>query len=212
MPYIFIDESGDLGFNFKKKNTSKYFIITFLAVDIKRPFEKIVSKIHKNLRKKYKIRSGVLHATHEEVSTRNRLCKALSEKDCNIMVIYLEKEKILKKLNNEKDILYNMITKTLLDRILNKKLVNINETIQIIASRREISKFLNENFKKYLLEQIKKKHNISISVQVKTPAEEKILQLADVVSWSIFRKYEFDDNTYYKMIKNRIVEESCLYE
>ena len=26
MAYIFMDESGDLGFNFKKKKTSKYFV------------------------------------------------------------------------------------------------------------------------------------------------------------------------------------------
>ena len=32
MAYIFMDESGDLGFNFKKAKTSKNFIITFLFV------------------------------------------------------------------------------------------------------------------------------------------------------------------------------------
>ena len=33
MAYIFLDESGDLGFDFSKKNTSKVFIITLQAVD-----------------------------------------------------------------------------------------------------------------------------------------------------------------------------------
>lgn len=28
MSYIFLDESGDLGFNFKKKKTSKVFVIS----------------------------------------------------------------------------------------------------------------------------------------------------------------------------------------
>jgi len=44
MPYIFLDESGDLGFDFSKKRTSKYFIITCLFATNKRPIEKIVSK------------------------------------------------------------------------------------------------------------------------------------------------------------------------
>jgi len=46
MSYIFLDESGDLGFNFKKKGTSKKFIITFLFVpeSTKRGLEKVVKK------------------------------------------------------------------------------------------------------------------------------------------------------------------------
>ena len=27
--YIFLDESGDLGFDFEKKRTTKYFVVTF---------------------------------------------------------------------------------------------------------------------------------------------------------------------------------------
>jgi len=44
MAFIFLDESGDLGFNFKKKKTSKFFVITFLFVKDKGPIEKIVKK------------------------------------------------------------------------------------------------------------------------------------------------------------------------
>ncbi|MBI2032398.1 MAG: DUF3800 domain-containing protein [Candidatus Levybacteria bacterium] len=53
MKYLFLDESGDLGFNPKKKN-SKYFVITILFTSDKKPLELIVKKIHKNLRKKVK--------------------------------------------------------------------------------------------------------------------------------------------------------------
>jgi len=54
MAYIFLDESGDLGFNFKKKKTSKFFVVTCLFVENKKPFEKIVKKTHSELKKKYK--------------------------------------------------------------------------------------------------------------------------------------------------------------
>jgi len=45
MSYIFVDESGDLGFDFKKKGTPKYFLISFLFVPSlkKRRISKIVS-------------------------------------------------------------------------------------------------------------------------------------------------------------------------
>jgi len=37
MAYIFMDESGDLGFDFKKKKTSRYFVVTFLMIDDPKP-------------------------------------------------------------------------------------------------------------------------------------------------------------------------------
>jgi len=66
MAYIFLDESGDLGFNFNKRKTSKFFVITFLATENKKIIEKIVKKTHSELKKKYKRRFGVLHASKDK--------------------------------------------------------------------------------------------------------------------------------------------------
>ena len=37
------------------------------------------------------------------------------------------------------------------------------------------------------------------------------LQAVDFVSWAIFRKYEYGDDSYYNLIKNKIVEENPLF-
>lgn len=80
MAYIFLDESGDLGFDFIKKKTSKFFIVTCLFTESKTPIEKIVKKTHSGLKLKHKRRFGVLHAVKEKPITRQRLLKRLSEK------------------------------------------------------------------------------------------------------------------------------------
>lgn len=49
MSYIFMDESGDLGFDFKKSRTSKYFVISFMFSTKKEPVEKVIEKIFKSL-------------------------------------------------------------------------------------------------------------------------------------------------------------------
>ncbi|MCP4482785.1 MAG: DUF3800 domain-containing protein [bacterium] len=49
--YIYLDESGDLGFDFSKEKTSKYFIITLLCVASKRSLDKIVKNIFKTFNK-----------------------------------------------------------------------------------------------------------------------------------------------------------------
>ncbi|MBU1130176.1 DUF3800 domain-containing protein, partial [Patescibacteria group bacterium] len=94
MVYIFLDESGDLGFNLKKKKTSRVFIITCLFTANKRSLEKIIRKTHSELQKKHRRRFGVLHAVKEKPITRKRLLKRLAEKDCSIMTIYLNKRKV----------------------------------------------------------------------------------------------------------------------
>ena len=211
MAYIFLDESGDLGFNFKKKRTSLFFVVTCLFVENKRPIEKIIKKTHSELKKKHKRRFGVLHAVKEKPITRQRLLKRLVEKECFIMTIYLNKKKVYTRLQDEKQIVYNYVTNILLDRIYSKKLIQSKSKIMLIASRRETNKFLNENFRDYLNRQVKNRHKIDIEVKIKTPSEEKVLQAVDFVSWSIFRKYEYGDESYYNAIRNKIVEENPLF-
>ncbi len=210
MKYLFLDESGDLGFNPKKKN-SKYFVITVLFASDKKPLESIVKKIHKNLRKRVKrLSGGVLHSVKEKPITRKRLLRSLSEKDIAIMTIYLNKSKVYTHLQDEKHVLYNYVTNILLDRIMTKHLDKDRE-ITLIAEKRETNKFINEGFRSYIEGQLKNKHKALIKIEIKTPREEKALQVVDFASWAIFRKYEHGDDSYYKLIKNKIIEESPLF-
>ncbi len=211
MAYIFLDESGDLGFNFKKKKTSKFFVITCLFAENHRVIEKAVRKTHAELREKYKRKFGVLHAAKEKPITRKRLLKRLSESECTIMTIYLNKSKVYTNLQDEKQVLYNYVVNILLDRIYTKKIVPIKNKIFFVASRRETNKFLNDNFKNYLNNKVKDNHRGKLEIDIKAPFEEKSLQAVDFASWAIFRKYEYGDDSYYNLIENKIVEENPLY-
>ncbi len=209
--FIFLDESGDLGFNPQKKN-SKYFIVTILFTQHKSSLEKIVKKIHKSLRKKVKkLSGGILHCYKEKPGTRKKFLKLLSENECLVMVIYLNKSKVYTRLRNEKHLLYNYVANILLDRIWTRKFFNIGLDIILVASKRETNKFLNINFKNYLQKQMNARHKIKLKIEIKSPSEEKALQAVDFVSWSVFRKYEHNDEDYYNLIKCKIVEERGLF-
>ena len=168
MPYILLDESGDLGFDFSKEKTSKFFVVTFLFND-------------------------------------------LAHKDVRILSIWLNKSKVYTKLQNEKQVLYNYVTNILLDRAYSGRLIPADKTITLMASKRETNKFLNENFKTYPENQVIERHRIQLQIQIKTPAEEKALQMADFVCWAIFRRREFGDDEYWRLIRGKIVEESPLF-
>jgi len=212
MAHIFLDESGDLGFDFKKKGTSKFFVVTLLFLsDGTSAIEKAVKKTHAELAKKRKRRVGVLHAVNERPITRQRLLKRIAEKDCAVMTIYLNKKKVFTRLQDEKQVIYNYVTNILLDRIFTKKIVPPDKPIELIASRRETNKFLNENFKDYLTKQVRNNHRGNIKISIKTSDREKGLQAVDFLSWSLFRKYEKGDDSYYNLFKSKVVEESPLF-
>ena len=212
MAYIFLDESGDLGFDFTKKKTSKFFVVTCLFVTDKRPVEKIVKKIFQGFTKmQRKTHHGMLHAYKETPKIRTKLLSELAEKDIAIVSIYLNKQKVYTRLQDEKHILYNYATNILLDRISTKKLIPIKQPIHLIASRRETNRFLNENFKSYISGQVARKHKIKIEVEIKTPSQEKCLQVVDAACWAIFRKHEHDDESYFNLFKQKIVEMNSLF-
>lgn len=212
MAYIFLDESGDLGFNFKKKKTSKYFVIACMFVKDKKSVEKVIKNIFAKFSKtETKNHNGVLHACKEKPLTRQKLLNLLNKKDISVISIYLNKSKVYTKLQDEKHVLYNYVANILIDRIYTKKLISIVEPIILIASRRETNKFLNQNFCNYLSNQVVGNHKIKISIEIKTPKQEKCLQVVDFICWATFRKYEHKDETYSNLIKSKIVEESSLF-
>lgn len=52
---VFMDESGDLGFDFSKKGTTKYFVVALVLTKDVRKFQKVVRDTKsKMLKKKYK--------------------------------------------------------------------------------------------------------------------------------------------------------------
>lgn len=212
MAYIFLDESGDLGFDFTKTKTSKYFVITLLFVSNKNKVEKIVKQIFRSFSpKESRYHKGTIHAFKENSKTRIKILTLLNEKDVSIISLYLNKRKVYTKLQETKHALYNYVTNIVLDRICTKKLIPKNEPIHLVASRRETNKFINENFKKYLRAQVKNNHDLTINVEIATPQDEKCLQIVDIVSWAIFRSREHEEDSYKNLIKEKIVEDSPLF-
>lgn len=212
MAYIFMDESGCLGFDFTKPKTSQNFIITFLLANNDKILDKVVNKTFRSIApKKRRNHAGTLHCNKEDNKTRTKLFSFLKDKDVSVMVISLNKHKVYTRLQDEKTILYNYITNILLNRLASKKLLPLKDKITLVAFRRETNRFLNENFKHYLETQISNTHNVLLDVIVRPASAVKGLQVVDFLSWAIFRKYEHGDDYFYNMIKNLIIEESSLF-
>lgn len=213
MSFIYLDESGDMGFDFAKSKTSQYFVITCLFVQNKRPVEKIAKNIIRNFNAKERKRhGGALHANSETDRTRRKLLTQLASRDdVSVIAIYLNKKRVYTHLQDQKHILYNFVANILLDRLCKQSLLSLDESIELIASRRETNKLLNENFKSYLEGKVNNNHKIDIKVTVRTPMQEKCLQVVDFASWAIYRNREHKDDSYYNLIKSVVIEDHPLF-
>ena len=208
MAYLFIDESGDLGFS---KGSSKWFTFTIILTTNKRPLEKVIKKARTSLRKNHK-RVNELHAYHADEVTRKRVLKGLSElDDLRVLSIILNKEKVYVDLQNQKNYLYNYVANILLDRLHTKDILAVNEHLDICFDRKDTKKNLRDNFVSYLQTSLGAKRTGNIDITLSASHQEKALQAVDFVSWAIFRKYERGDYEYYEIIKNKIVEENPLF-
>lgn len=206
--YIFLDESGDLGFG---KRSSKWFLFTLVMVDDPRILERVIKKVRKNLAKKYKRKMSELHAYHCDDITRSRVLSRLAEEDIVVVTTILNKSKVYVDLQNQKNYLYNFTANIILDRLINTKLIDGNKHISLVVDRKDTKKHLRENFIAYITEAMKKRRGGSFEMSLAASHDEKGLQAVDFISWAVFRKYEKGDFEFYELIKNKIVDERLLF-
>ncbi len=208
MAYIFLDESGDLGFG---KASSRWFLFTVAIVSEPRSLERVVRKIWRPLKKKHK-KLGEMHAYHADDSTRTRMLQRLNElDDLKVLTVVLNKQKVYVDLRNQKNLLYNYTANILLDRLHSSGLIKKGEVLELYIDRKDTKKRLRENFIEYLREAMTARRQGSFTVALHSSHENKSLQAVDFMSWAIFRKYERGDYEYYERIKNKIVDERLLF-
>ncbi|MCK6462903.1 MAG: DUF3800 domain-containing protein [Candidatus Pacebacteria bacterium] len=208
MAYIFLDESGDLGF---KKKSSKWFVFTIAMTQNARSLERVTKKIWRPLKKRHK-QLGELHAYHADNVTRKRMLSELAKiENLKVSCVILNKQKVYIDLQNQKNYLYNYTANILLDRLYTKEILKPKEAINLFADRKDTKNHLRENFINYLTTSMKKRRDGGFSVVLHSSHENKSLQAVDFISWSIFRKYEKGDYEFYEIIKNKIVDERLLF-
>jgi hypothetical protein len=206
--YIFMDESGDLGFG---KRSSKWFIFTIAIVKDKRSLERVVRKIWKPLKKSHQ-QLGELHAYHATAVTKTRMLQKLSElEDLKVLCIVLNKQKVYVDLQNQKNYLYNYTANILLDRLHKKGVIDGEHDIELFIDRKDTKKSLRENFINYLDSAMSERKAGKLSISLHSSNENKSIQAVDFISWAIFRKYERGDFEYYELIKNKIEDERLLF-
>jgi len=208
MTHIYFDESGCLGVDFTKSGTKNHLLITFLILNECRPIISLVKKVSLTLPKTIRKRRGSeLHAHHEKPITKKRLFNGLAKKDVRIATMRLDKRKIVL-IGNSNDLYTNMVV-ALINRMYADGIIQDNDDIKFIASRRNTSKTLDDEFSESIANHTQ---NVNFEAEIVKACDDKCLQAVDFVSWALWQKYEIGDETYSDIIADRIVKEYIMYE
>ncbi|GGD34235.1 hypothetical protein GCM10012288_05270 [Malaciobacter pacificus] len=213
--YIFVDEAGDMDFS---SNGSKYYMFNFLIKN--RPFnlhEIIANYRYSLLERNLDPLSGkrldieAFHACEDNKYIRDEMFNLISTFDKNSVKSYsyiLEKPKVDPSKRDEKDKFYvdnlNFAIHKLLDELeIQKDFIIITDRLPVHKNKNRQVAALKKGIKEYIKT---KKLNIRYDIFHHCSASSVNLQIVDYISWAIFRKYERDEDIFYKKIEKYLIK------
>lgn len=194
---IFMDESGDTGFKFSK-TSSRFFVLAIVIFDSLEAAEKANDAIN-DLRKELKLseKTEFKFSTGTTNKVKATFLQKLSKHDFRYRAIVIDKTVLAKREPNPVDSLYMLVADQLFlraeDRITNAALFVDRTTFSFV-----------QKFNTYLRRRLNTDvHKLLGDIKHKDSRSNNLLQLADMICGAIYRKYNRDDDTFYKFIKKR---------
>ncbi|MBI2663954.1 DUF3800 domain-containing protein [Candidatus Woesearchaeota archaeon] len=194
--YVYIDESGDLG----KK--SKYFVITAIWIQKPELLDRLIKNLRRHKFRKHLKKAQELRASKSSSELKEYVLRKLSQIDelrCHSVI--LDKSKITSDyLKNNKHRLYNFVCGALASSL---SIDSKNLVIRVDKSKGKQA--LQEDFNQYVSKKLKEVvWNRKIEVHHSWSHSWSGLQMADYVSWAVFRKLESQEDAYFKIIEEKV--------
>lgn len=208
MLYLYLDESGDLGFDFVNKRPSKFFTICILAVRGKSESKRLEKMVERTLRVKLnhkRKRSRLvkeLKATSTTLEIKTYFYEKVKDLDFSIYALTLNKKRVYQRLADNKPRVYNWIARMLLDQIdFDAASQQIVFTLDKCKNKKQISEFNH-----YIETQLQGKISLNIPLHLhhEDSCSQRCLNVADLFAWGIARKYERKDFAWYDCFKEKI--------
>jgi hypothetical protein len=208
MLYLYLDESGDLGFDFVNKKPSKYFVVTILAVRGHEANRSLINGVKKTLKRKLNQKGkqkrivAELKGTKTLFEIKNYFFRQVRGIDFDIYALVLNKRRVYENLIREKSRVYNFVARTVLDRIpLENAALKVELTIDKSKSRPEIVEFNS-----YIRRELESKIDPAVPFNIYhfDSKEHCGLQAVDMFSYAVFEKYERKRSQWYDVIKEKV--------
>jgi hypothetical protein len=212
MSYLYLDESGNLGYQLQTAGVSRHFVITILEIpddSAKKTIEKAIERTLRNkmLGKRPPQRNSVteLKGAKTSFAIKQYFYRSVADIPFNLYSVILDKKRFINHLQFNRSRVYNFITHLVLKKLpLEQTTSYVMLTVDRSKSKAEI-----REFDAYLLNQLEARipPQVPLIIQHYDSQENKLLQAVDLFAWGIFRKYEVGDSDWYDVFQKKIVYE-----
>jgi len=208
MWFLYLDESGDLGFDFVNKKPSKFFTVTILAMKgplNNRLLTKAVKKTLKRKLNRKKATTEELKGARTIFEIKKYFYNQIKDLKFAIYALTLNKKRVYERLTRDKERVYNYISRLVLDKIpFEKAQVQVMLILDKSKSPKEIG-----DFNQYIFRQLKGRLDPKVPLDIKHENSRRYygLQAVDLFSWGIFRKYEKKDTAWFDIFREKVAFE-----
>ncbi len=206
MMYVYLDESGDLGFG---QGGTKYFTIAFVIMKNPLHFKRCVKRV----KVKYDIPRDVElkgYTTRESIKTD--LLNRFAKLDIEVHAITVRKKNVEPKLQRDTNIFYNyMVGLSLVERILQEP---PNSEVIINIDKRIISITSGAKFDEYLRLKTwyeRERQDIDLKIYHIDSQKSHAIQGIDIICNSIFRKYNSNNYRLFNIIRGKVKSDRKLF-
>ncbi len=214
MLYLYLDESGDLGFDFVQKKPSAYFVVTIMYVYGNENRKKIKFAVRRTL-KKLNSRKGKkriveeLKGTDTTIEVKKYFYGQLKDVEFGIYSIILNKKRVFKDLTFNKERLYNYVSRILFDKL---PVTTAKQALELVCDKCKAKPEIKE-FNDYVLKHLQARVDPKLPIYFNHHDSKDVLELqaTDLFSWGIFRKYCRKDIEWYQIFAKERVKFEEIY-
>lgn len=209
MWYLYLDESGDLGFDFVNKKPSKFFTISILAISSQEANRELLKAAKITLKRKLnpsKHQKRIvleLKGTGTTLEVKKYFFSKAKNIKFGIYSITLNKKKVFSRLFDNKSRVYNYVARKVLDQIPFEK--NNGNRVELILDKSMAKPEIKE-FNSYIRRQLEGRLSPSVPLDIYhwLSHENHGLQISDLFCWGIFQKYEKKNTEWLDVYKEKI--------
>lgn len=192
------DETGDTGVG---PGSSRFLVVAGVVCSNLEPLRKAATRTRKSLGKELR-NIPELKAWHTPRPITVRFLTRLAVLDVEICAAILDKHSA-RRPDNTEDWYRQVYAQVVQQTVARHTLVTVT------MDKRYTKPSLRDKLVQFIV-LAAQRPGTTLSFVYADSQQEKALQAADAVAWSVFQKYEHEDDTFYRLIESKIVSEVLL--
>lgn len=203
---LIFDESGNMG------TAGRYFVISCIDTYNAKALHNIMKRKLKQASDKFPELKGThaheIKAKDAYPAVKYHLLECIILKDISISYIVVDLKYTEKRLLKDKNILYNFASKILISKLITKK--DEGNTVNIIFDNKTTKIASKNSLREYIIAHLVYEEGLDVNINFEykdsDASDAFIIQAADYVANALYSKYEYGNNIYSDIIKDKVNE------